>query len=57
MYYSVEYYDEYDDEEDYYELAETIQNDRAEFYSSYNNMCKINGAFDKFLSKHLNIDK
>jgi hypothetical protein len=48
LYYSTEYASDYDDENDFYEFAETIQNDRAEFYSSYNNLCRINGVFDKF---------
>ena len=30
------------------DFAETIQNDKAEFYSSYNNLCRINDVFDKF---------
>ena len=31
LYYSTEYDDDYDDD-DFYEFAETIQNDRAEFF-------------------------
>ena len=50
LYYSTEYDSDYDDENDFYEFAESIQNDRAEFYSRYNNLCRINGVFDKFYS-------
>ena len=32
LYYSTEYDDDYDDENGFYEFAETIQNDRAEFF-------------------------
>ena len=32
LYYSTEYDDYYDDEDDLYDFAETIQNDRAEFF-------------------------
>ena len=44
-------YDDYDDDENcVYEFAETIQNDRAYFFSSCNDLCRINGVFDKFYS-------
>ena len=41
LYYSTEYDDDYDDGYDFYEFAETIQNDGAEFCSRYNNLCRI----------------
>ena len=50
MCYSSEYDDYYDDEDDFYEFAETVQHDRAEFSSSYTDLRRINGAFDKFYS-------
>ena len=49
LYYSTEYDDYYDDENGFYDFAETIQNDRAEFFfSRCNNLRRINGVFDKF---------
>ena len=48
LYYSTEYDDYYDDEDDFYEAAETLQNDRADFVC--NDLCSINGAFNKFYS-------
>ena len=48
MYYSTEYDSDYDDETDFYEFAETVQNDRADLFSSYNDLCRINGIFGKF---------
>ena len=48
LYYSTEYDSDYEDKNDFNELAETMQNDRAEFYSSYNDLCRFNGLFDKF---------
>ena len=47
LYYSTEYDDYYDGEDDLYELAETIQNDWAELFSNYSDLCKFNGVFDK----------
>ena len=38
------------DEDCFFEFDETVQNDRAEFFSSYNDLCRINGVFDKFYS-------
>ena len=34
LYYSTEYDPDYDDDDDFYEFAEAIQNDRTEFFSS-----------------------
>ena len=48
LYYSTEHDDYADEDSDFYEFVETIQNDRAAFFSSYNNLCRINGVFDKF---------
>ena len=48
--FSTEYDDYYDDEDEFYEVAETLQNDRAEFISSYSDSCRMNGAFNKFYS-------
>ena len=48
LYYSTAYDDDYDDGDDFYDFAEIIQNDRATFFSSYNNLCRIKGVFDKF---------
>ena len=48
LYYSTEYDDYYDDENVFFEFAEKIQNGRAELFSSYNDLCRITGVFDKF---------
>jgi len=51
LYYSTEYdSSDYDNDEDCYEFAEAVQNDRTEFSLSYNDSCRINGVFDKFYS-------
>ena len=47
LYYSTEFDDDYDDD-DFYEFAETIQNDRAKFFQLIMIFRKANGVFDKF---------
>ena len=42
LYYSTEYGEEYENNEGYYEFADTVQNDRTEFFfSNCNGMCRI----------------
>ena len=48
LYYSTEYVSDNDEENGMCEFAETVQNDRAMFCSSYNDFCRINGVLDKF---------
>ena len=48
LYYSTEYDEDYDDDDEFEEFAETIQSEREMFYSEYNNLCLENGVFEKF---------
>ena len=51
LYYSTEYDSDSDDEDEFKEFADAIQNERTEFFcSSYNDLCRTNGVFDKSYS-------
>jgi len=50
LYYSTEYDSDYDDEDELYEFAEAIQNIELSSFSSYKDLCRINGVFAKFYS-------